>query len=85
MYAEGEETGVVAGELGLNGGEIIEISGDNLMKLRVPLVAGASNDRLDTLDVGGKKTLAQDALTHHACCAERELCSWLKAPCFALG
>ena len=67
-----EEAGVVAGELGFDGGEVHKVWDNQLVELWVLLSGGASADGEDLVDIGVDEALAQDALAYHAGCAEED-------------
>ena len=68
--AEREETGIEAGELGLDAGVVEEICVDEFAEFGVLLVGWGAHDGEDLLHFGVEQALAQDALADHSCRSE---------------
>jgi hypothetical protein len=64
--SEREETGVEAGELGLDGGVVEEIGVDEFAESGVLLVGWGAHDGEDLLHVGVEEALAKNALADHS-------------------
>jgi hypothetical protein len=70
--AEGEEAGVEAGELGLDGGVVEEVGVDELPEFGVVLTGWCADDGEDLVNVGVEQALAKNALAYHAGCSEED-------------
>lgn len=71
-YAEAEEAGVEIGEFFFDGGIVRQILEDDLAQFGILLSCGCAAYRRDHLHVGIEETFAEDALAHHAGCAEEQ-------------
>src|SRR5664279_3055450 len=67
-----KKTGVEAGELGFDRGEIEEIAVHDFAQLGIALPGRAAPDREHAFDTGIEQAFAQHALSDHSGCAEQD-------------
>ena len=81
--AEREETGVEAGELGLDAGVVEEIRVDEFAEFGLLLVGWGANDGEDLVHVGVEEAFAQDALANHSRRSKENYFHVVMLPCGA--